>query len=106
MTTTPTTIARGTGTDLHRLAARWPQFSPRELRRLDVLAYRRRTGRLRPATPVQAAGDALCAALAAHCMCMAPPLPVHPPALLRGPGDPQAEDAAGDRLQRRPDGRR
>ena len=48
---------------LEDLAARWPQFSVQELRRLRFLAYRRHTGRVRQATPVSVDVDRSCVAL-------------------------------------------
>lgn len=41
----------------------WPSLSADDLHRLRFFAYLRRTGRLRPPTPVGAEADALCAIL-------------------------------------------
>jgi hypothetical protein len=61
--------------DLRVLAARWPQFSARELGRLCFLRYRCRTGRLRSPAPVSAEVEALCAALCSGTGPAAPDLP-------------------------------
>jgi hypothetical protein len=63
--TTPATAEAQQEQDLAALAARWPQFSSRELARLRFHVYRRRTRRIRPPAPVSAETDALCAALLA-----------------------------------------
>ena len=54
-----------TRTEPADLAPRWPPFSERERARLRFLVYRRQTGRIRPAAPVRADVDALCASLLA-----------------------------------------
>jgi len=41
----------------------WPALSATDLERLHFFAYLRRTGRLRPAAPVDATVDALCTAV-------------------------------------------
>jgi hypothetical protein len=41
----------------------WPALSAADLERLHFFAYLRRTGRLRPAAPVDATVDALCTVL-------------------------------------------
>lgn len=44
-------------------AALWPALSAADLERPHFFAYPRRTGRLRPAAPVDAAVDAMCTSL-------------------------------------------
>jgi hypothetical protein len=70
--------------DLAALAARWPPFSAPELRRLQFLAYRRTTGRLRPPAPLGAAGTQLAAEIAASLHTPVPPAPPRPAAAAVG----------------------
>jgi hypothetical protein len=72
-----------TRTEPADLAARWSQFSARELARLRFLVYRRRTGRMRPPVPVRAEVDALCASLLAT---SGPPDPQPPQRPIPGGG--------------------
>lgn len=68
------------------LAARWPEFSAPELRRLHFVTYRLRTGRLHPPKPVSPEVDALCAALLRHTDPSPPSIP--PPRPSSVPGVP------------------
>jgi hypothetical protein len=75
MSTNTTTARAEHEEDLPALAARWPQFSVRELSRLRFQLHRRRTGRIRPPAAVRADTEALCAALLGG---TSPPAPAAP----------------------------